>query len=110
MKNDLGPARIAIIEMFIGGWRVLQWKFMRNDRGRICLAVMNQVTEPTIVRLDVTLARAHLLSFEPVFSEVEGNASFLRQLIVGAGIFGNKDSNYAYTTGGFYSVHKRVHN
>lgn len=77
---------------------------MRDDEGGVGFVVVDEVHEATVVGLDVGLASAHLLSFEPEFAHVEGDLALLLEGVFGLGVLPDEDSDDAECAGGFDGI------
>ena len=86
---------VAIVEVLVGVRCLGQRQAVRDDDRRISLALMNEVTETAVVGLHIALTGSHLLALEPELAHVECDLPFLRELIVGAGVLWDEDTNDA---------------
>lgn len=58
MDNHLGVAVLALVELVVGDFGVVEPDLMRNDKARLGLARDDHVAQVAVVRLDVALAGA----------------------------------------------------
>src|SRR5689334_3518417 len=61
-EHDLGPARVAPVEVLVAGRRLVERQLVRHDERRVELAGVDQVAQLAVVALDVALAGPHALA------------------------------------------------
>src|ERR1035437_1792588 len=86
-KNDLGPALLARIKVFIAFGRPVEWQFVRDDQGRFRSPFCDQFTQLAIVCFYICLASPYVLAPAPKLAKVERNLTLLSQFIVGVRVF-----------------------
>lgn len=109
MEDDFGPSEVAVVEVLVGCGGLFEWELVGDDHGRVGAAVVDEIHEASVVCLDVALAGADLLAFEPEFSEVECDLTFLGELVFGSWILRDEDADNAEDSGGFDGVDEGVH-
>src|SRR5665811_1731022 len=86
-KDDLGPALLARIKIFVAFGRPVEWQFVRDDEGRFRFSLCDQLTQLAIVCFYICLARPDVLALDPKLAKVERNLTLLGQFIFGVRIF-----------------------
>src|ERR1700712_1773190 len=82
LQDHLRPTLITIVEVLVGVRRLGQRQLVRDDDGRVRLAVVDQVAKLPVVGLHVRLAGADLHSLEPELTEVERDLPLLGERVV----------------------------
>src|ERR1017187_8305880 len=109
MQDDLGPAVVPCVEMFVSVRCLVQRQLMRDDPRRLGATGVDKIAQITVVGFDVRLAGPDALALDPEEAEVEHDLTFLRQLVAASGIFRNEDAHHADAAGGTNRFHKIVH-
>src|SRR5664279_5448082 len=109
MQDDLGPAVVPRVEVFVSPRCLVQRQLMRDDPRWLGAISMDEVAQITVVGLDVRLAGRDALALDPEEAEVEHDLTFLRQLVRASGIFRNEDAHHADAAGGTNRFHKIIH-
>src|ERR1035437_7359738 len=86
LKNDLGPALLARIKVFVAFGRAVKWQFMRDDEGRFRFSLCDQLTQLAAVCFYICLASPDVLALDPKLAKVERNLTLLGQFIFDWGI------------------------
>src|SRR5450759_5221399 len=86
-KNDLGPALLARIKVFVAFGRPVEWQFVRDDEGRFRFPLCDQLTQLAVVCFYICLASPHVLALDPKLAKVERNMTLLGQFIFGVRVF-----------------------
>ncbi len=102
MENDLSPTILSRIEMPISVGRLFQGDLVRNNPGRLCSAIMDQVPEVSIVCLHIGLASPHVLAFGQKRAKIEDNFALPGQLVLGTRVFFDEHADHAYAAGGLH--------
>src|SRR5450759_4520990 len=86
-KNDLGPALLARIKVFVAFGRSVEWQFVRDDEGRFRFSLCDQLTQLAVVCFYICLASPDVLALDPKLAKIERNLTLLGQFIFGVRIF-----------------------
>src|SRR5665811_205570 len=109
MQDDLGPAVVPRVEVFVSLRCLVQRQLMRDDPRWLGAISMDEVAQVMVVRFDVRLPSRDVLALDPEEAEVEYDLTVLRQLVAASGIFRNEDAHHADAAGGTNRFHKIVH-
>lgn len=109
MQEHFGPAVVAIVGVLVGPRRIVQRQLVRDDDRGLCLAEVDEVSQPAVVGLYVALSGAELLSLEPELAEVEGDLAVLGEFVGGLRTLGDGYADYANRAGGLHGIDQRVH-
>src|ERR1035437_1076864 len=80
-KNYLGPAILASIKVFVGFGRPVEWQFVRDDEGRFCLSLCDQLTQLAVICFYICLASPDVLALDPKLAKIELNPALFGQFL-----------------------------
>src|SRR5660397_250735 len=105
-KNDLGPALLSCIKVFVCFDRPVEWQFVRDDEGRFRFSLCDQITQLAVVCFYICLTSRHVLALDPKLSKVEGNLTLLGQYIFSVRVFRYENHHNPDTARRTTSFHK----